>query len=230
MEDNIDFEKLEQHAQNIKVVIANDVCNNLTKEIEFDTTSSHLNEQSRNLLKKTFENTDNGESETFIKAILGAATVIAQEKGELQDVPNDAEAISTIIDDSYLHGKLSWLVSKGSIAAEDAIDELVDRAYIRVFAYIERILKSEFVREIIVDGFINITYFIPKIGVIVAPILESKKKYIHLLISNFDDDVIALIGKTLNKIACAAKQVVATIREKVERLIISKVEKVFVKS
>ena len=67
MEDNIDFEKLEQHAQNIKVVIANDVCNNLTKEIEFDTTSSHLNEQSRNLLKKTFENTDNGESETYIK-------------------------------------------------------------------------------------------------------------------------------------------------------------------
>lgn len=52
MEDNIDFEKLEQHAQNIKVVIANDVCNNLTKEIEFDTTSSHLNEQSRNLLKQ----------------------------------------------------------------------------------------------------------------------------------------------------------------------------------
>ena len=137
MEDRIDFEKLEQHTQDIKAVIANEVCNNSTEEIELDTSNPHLNGQSKSLIKDSFANTNNGASETFIKTIFGAATVIAQEKGELKDLPKDANAISSIIDGSYYHSKLSWLVSKGAIAAEDAIDELIDRAHIRVFAFFE---------------------------------------------------------------------------------------------
>ena len=138
MEDRIDFEKLEQHTQDIKAVIANEVCNNSTEEIELDTSNPHLNGQSKSLIKDSFANTNNGASETFIKTIFGAATVIAQEKGELKELPKDANAISSIIDDSYYHSKLSWLVSKCAITAEEAIDELIDRAHIRVFAFYRR--------------------------------------------------------------------------------------------
>ena len=137
MEERIDFEKLEQHAQDIKAVIANEVYNKSTEEIELDTSNPHLNEQSKSLIKDSFANTNNGEHETFIKTIFGAATVIAQEKGELKELPKDANAISSIIDDSYYHSKLSWLVSKCAITAEEAIDELIYRAYIRVFVFFD---------------------------------------------------------------------------------------------
>lgn len=225
MEDKIDFEKLEQHAQDIKVVIANEVCNKSTEEIELDTSNPHLSEQSKSLIKDSFANTDNGEHETFIKTIFGAATVIAQEKGELKELPKDANAISSIIDDSYYHSKLSWLVSKSAIAAEDAIDELIDRAHIRVFAFFERVLTSEFLKEVLVDGLIKSTYFIPEIGPVVAPVLESNKPYIHVFISSFEGKVRNVVEKSLNKIACAAKKVVATIRKKVEKIIIPEVQK-----
>lgn len=225
MEDRIDFEKLEQHAQDIKVVIANEVCNNSTEEIELDTSNPHLNEQSKSLIKDSFANTNNGEHETFIKTIFGAATVIAQERGELKELPKDANAISSIIDDSYYHSKLSWLVSKGAIAAEEAIDELIDRAHIRVFAFFERVLTSESLKEVLVVGLIKSSYFIPEIGPVVAPVLESNKIYIHVFISSFECKVRNVVEKSLNKIACAAKQVVATIRKKVEKIIIRKVQK-----
>lgn len=225
MEDRIDFEKLEQHTQDIKAVIANEVCNNSTEEIELDTSNPHLNGQSKSLIKDSFANTNNGASETFIKTIFGAATVIAQEKGELKDLPKDANAISSIIDGSYYHSKLSWLVSKGAIAAEDAIDELIDRAHIRVFAFFERVLTSESLKEALVDGVIKSTYFIPEIGPVVAPVLESNKIYIHVFISSFEDKVRNVVEKSLNKIACAAKQVVATIRKKVEKIIIREAQK-----
>lgn len=230
MEDKIDLYTIAQLSQKLSNEIGNEVCNKSSKEIQYEETGSSLNEQSKNLIKDAFEEKLNGGSDTFIKTILGAATLIAQEKGELKNLPNDADAISSIIDDSYEHSKLAWLVSKGLIAAENAIDQLIERAHIRVFAYFERILESESIREYIVDGVINLSYFIPKIGVIVGPLLESERDYILLLISVFEDKIRCHVKKALSRITDMAKKVVTKIREGAEKILLPIEEKEYVNS
>ena len=157
--------------------------------------------------------------EIATKKAFAAAAVLAQEQGLLPTLPETAESIAAVVDDALTRVKTVYQVGMGILDPETAIDNIIDHATARATAYVDYAFDSGAVRTIAAEGIIKLTYCIPKIGPIVAPIVECNRPIIENTIKMVEEPAREIIKTGIHSVSSTAKNIAHTAIKEVKSFV-----------
>lgn len=165
-------------------------------------------------VKDVLDATWGDKKETVLKKAIAAAMVVAQDSGEMADLPRSGAAIAAIVDEGLARVKAGYQVGIGKINPDEAINYIVDRAEARAVAFVDKVFDSGMVSEVVTEGVVRLAYAIPEIGPIVGPIAENYKPIIKSVIRKVEQPVRNFIKDGIHTVANTAKKAMDSIVKK----------------
>lgn len=146
--------------------------------------------------------------EIVMKKALAAAMLLAKQKNVITNVPQKASEIAAVIDDGLTSLKVDYLVDKGLILAEKAIEYQIDRAASRLMATIDNIFSTGMVSHTATEAIVKGSYLIPKIGPVIGPAVESCRPYIHSVLKYSEPHVQSVLKNGVKKLSDVSKDII----------------------
>lgn len=211
----MDVNKFVETAKSIDIAIRD----NSTIKSSFIEVSSMLGdstEESRKSIQEFLDTPLADKKELILKKAFAAAIIVAKEQGISPDFPTNGASIAAVIDDSLTRAKAGYLVEKGCLEAEEAIDNIIDHAESRAIAFVDKVFNSGMVSEFVTNGIVKLSKLVPYIGPVICPVVEHNKPVIKSFLKKAEPQIREHCKNGIKKVTVASKKIARTFVEKVK--------------
>lgn len=189
--------------------------------VEFNTFAEEIDDNSECLKKSVFVESSiksplGDEKELKLKKLIALAHIAAAKKGNPEDQKaiSSPQTLSSNVDQSIDFFKLGWKVNNGEMTPEEAADYIVDKSSARLKAKVDYLFDSGKAGDIMTDGIILASAFIPYVGPGISVFLHANKDKVRNVVSYFEKPIKHGIKKGIDYVAKKAKPIVEKLARK----------------